>query len=160
MIAVLLLVNATVLGQLPPVIDDDPLAREIYNKSYSKKQYDRYAGQIVKAGEMIRYGQGAVILPDSNNFLNAIFTKGILYPELVHGIRFDLLNISDVTEIRSPHNNKQYKWFTFWLYRPGMANPTSYYFELENKQATEQTDMRTFIEGSRLTFFSFGTIIL
>jgi hypothetical protein len=42
----------------------------------------------------------------------------------------------------------------------GFANPTVYFFELTNKNATATTDLITFINGAKLTFFDEGWVII
>jgi hypothetical protein len=56
--------------------------------------------------------------------------------------------------------NPQTKRFIFWLFRIGIANPTEYYFELYNENATKRTSFEEFIENARMTFFYAGTIII
>lgn len=56
--------------------------------------------------------------------------------------------------------NPQTKRFIFWVFRIGAANPTEYYFELYNKNATKETSIEEFIENARMTFYYKGTLII
>ena len=42
----------------------------------------------------------------------------------------------------------------------GLANPNEYYFELQNEDADENRTNEDFINGAKLTFLKFGTIII
>lgn len=42
----------------------------------------------------------------------------------------------------------------------GLANPSEYYFELQNENADENTSNKDFINGAKLTFLKFGTIVI
>lgn len=50
--------------------------------------------------------------------------------------------------------------FIFWLYQNGMVNPTECYFELFNKKGKRRMTIAEFVEGSKVTFFRRGTIII
>ena len=41
-----------------------------------------------------------------------------------------------------------------------MMNPTEYFFELYNKQATKNTPLEEFLENAVMTFYYQGTIII
>jgi hypothetical protein len=41
-----------------------------------------------------------------------------------------------------------------------MANPTEWYFEIQNKKANEKTTLTEFMENAELTFIKKGTIII
>ena len=41
-----------------------------------------------------------------------------------------------------------------------MANPTEWYFELQNMKANEKTNLTEFIENAEITFIKKGTIII
>ncbi len=65
-----------------------------------------------------------------------------------------------VEEMEKLNPNPQTKRFIFWVFRIGAANPTEYYFELYNKNATKETSIEEFIENARMTFYYKGTLII
>ena len=62
---------------------------------------------------------------------------------------------SSISKI-SPQNRTIY----FLLYRNGMINPTEYWIELYNKNATKETDMETFINGAELISIMKGSLLI
>ncbi|KFC22055.1 hypothetical protein IO89_08825 [Epilithonimonas lactis] len=64
--------------------------------------------------------------------------------------------------------NPRTKRYKFWIYNSsknnslmvGLANPSEYYFELQNENSDENTTNEDFINGAKLTFLKFGTIII
>jgi hypothetical protein len=74
--------------------------------------------------------------------------------------RTDSLTIGNFDELKLLNPNYQTKRFLIWIYRKGMANPTEWYFELQNIKANEKTNLTEFIENAELTFIKKGTIII
>lgn len=74
--------------------------------------------------------------------------------------RTDSLIISNLEELKFLNTMPKQRKFRFWLSRKGFANPTVYFFELTNENATSETGMSSFINGSKLTFFELGWIII
>jgi hypothetical protein len=83
-------------------------------------------------------------------------TKKLFY----NMIRTDSLIVADLEELKFLETKPTQKRFRFWMVRKGFANPTVYFFELTNEKATKDTGMASFINGSTLTFFDEGWIII
>ncbi|GLB48735.1 hypothetical protein [Neptunitalea lumnitzerae] len=137
---------------------EDYWAQELFKKEYTKKQYSKFVGEITNTGNKIRFGKFQFVeLFDSNSDYNMIFEKGLFYPDILNVIS---LNIGSLEELKFLSDNPKVKRFRFWLYRPNMANPQVYVFELTNYKATEKTDWKSFIKDAQLTFVKDGWIIL
>lgn len=72
----------------------------------------------------------------------------------------DSLRISDLKEVKSAKVTPKSKRLEFLLFRKGLMNPTSYTVELTNDNASEETDIVTFIKGARLTNIIIGSILI
>ncbi|MCS4239065.1 hypothetical protein M2306_000370 [Myroides gitamensis] len=155
------------------------------SQNYKLHDYVRFNGEISKLKNgTYKFDEKYLNLQLDNPQYENIFKLGIFNPDIVFGketskktqaeldtltqkqkvfynlIRNDSLVICCVKELKELNPNPQTKRFVFWLFRMGMANPTAYYFELYNKNATKKTTIEEFIENARMTFFFIGTIII
>jgi hypothetical protein len=67
-----------------------------------------------------------------------------------------LAQISHIEEFRNAATSPQRRRFTFLAYDSFTVNPTTYVFEITNKEARSTTDTPTFIKGAVLTFIQEG----
>ncbi len=74
--------------------------------------------------------------------------------------RTDSITIENFEELKFLEKTPTRKRFRFWLIRKGLGYPSACFIELTNEKATLQTDMVTFINGSKLTFFEEGWIVI
>ena len=161
-------------------------AQEVFKSNYKKLKYDKYSGKIENIdNEIFIYGNKSFNLYGVNNTLVRIFSKGILYPQLISGhnseprktkqeldplstsehliyeyMRSDDLTITNLEELGYLSNSPKVKRFRLWLGGPKSANPQVYLFELTNINADKKTDLKEFIESSQLTFLKEGWIII
>ncbi len=138
---------------------EDYWAQEFFKKEYKPEKYLKYSGEIkIREDNRIHFGQfQAVEIFNTNSENNMIFTKGLFYPDIL-GLMS--LKIGNLEEVKFLSDSPKIKRFRFWLYRPNMANPQVYFFELTNNKATERTEWNSFIENARLTFVKGGWIII
>lgn len=165
---------------------EDYWAQEFFKKEYKKFPYEIYSGEIKELdGTNFIYENKSFEIYDINESLKIIFSKGILYPQLISGFsteprksdkeldsltnselyfyelsRGDNLIITDLEEMKFLSNSPKIKRFRFWLNNPNSVNPQVYLFELTNEKASKETDLKDFIENSKLTFLKEGWIIL
>jgi hypothetical protein len=137
---------------------EDYWAQELFKKEYKKQHYSKFIGEITTTDSKIKFGKVQYIeLFDSNSDYNLIFEKGLFYPDILNAIS---LRIGSLEELDFLSNNPKIKRFRFWLYRPNMANPQVYLFELTNEKANEKTDWKSFVKNAKLTFIKDGWIII
>jgi len=160
---------------------EDQWSRKLIRKEYSKTDYSIYSGVItVLNDDTIKYNDEILIVTNTCKDLKLVFQKGILYPEIIKGpvpihrgivtkqeldslvlqSKTDSLEISDFEEFKFIKHTSGTKFFRFWLYRIGLVNPTVCFIALYNETADRKTDLVTFINGSRLTFFTKGWVVL
>jgi hypothetical protein len=72
----------------------------------------------------------------------------------------DTLKITDFEELKFLETTPKQRRFRFWLFTQGFGNPTVYFIELTNKQATVKTSITEFIKGAELTFCKEGWLII
>lgn len=72
----------------------------------------------------------------------------------------DSLFIDNFEEMKFLEKTPESKRFRFWVFTKGFANPTIYFMELTNNKVTANTDLISFINGARLTFFQQGWVII
>ncbi len=133
-------------------------AQELFKKEYKKKYYSKFIGEIEKSDNKIKFGKVQYVeLFDTNSDYSLIFEKGLFYPDILSGIS---LRIGSLEELEFLSDNPKVKRFWFWLYRPNMANPQVYLFELTNDKADKKTDWESFIKNAELTFVKDGWIII
>jgi hypothetical protein len=72
----------------------------------------------------------------------------------------DSVWIDNFKEMKFLETNPKQRRFSFWLARKWLSNPTVYFMELTNKNATAETDLLSFIDGAKLTFFQEGWVII
>jgi hypothetical protein len=165
---------------------EDYWAEQLFKKDYKKQKFEKFSGQIIITNrDTYRYGDKVLNVYNTSAELRSIFEKGIFYPEIITGntksetkskqqlgtmtanekffynlSRADSLTITDFEELKFLSKTPQQKRFRFWLFRKGFANPITYFIELTNENATSATGIATFINGSTLTFFKEGWIII
>jgi len=165
---------------------EDYWAQELFKKDYKKSSYEIYIGEIKEQeGSEFIYNNKSFNVYGLSEPLKLIFRKGILYPQLISGFtseqrksqkeldsltnterffyefnRGDNFTITSLEELEFLSDSPKIKRFRFWLFRPKFANPKVYLFELTNENADSNTDLKIFIENSKLTFLKEGWIIL
>ena len=160
---------------------EDKWAKKLIKKEYSKKEYNSFSGDIkILDDETILYDSNVLKIYNTCKYLKPIFQKGIIYPDIMTGsipvrkglitnqelnsLAFlsspDSLQITDFEELKFIKISQKTKIFRFWLYTKGVINPTVCFLTLYNESANHKTDIATFINGSRLTFFIKGWIII
>jgi hypothetical protein len=160
---------------------EDQWSKKFLRKEYTKKNYSIYSGVItVLNDDTIKYNDEFLIVTNTCKYLKLIFQKGILYPEIFTGyvpvnkgmvtkkeldslsvlIRSDSLEITDFEELTFIKRSQGTKIFRFWLFRKGLMNPTVCFVALYNETADRKTDIVTFINGSKLTFFAKGWVAI
>ncbi len=165
---------------------EDYWTQELFKKEYKKLSYETYRNEIVeKEGTEFIYDNKSFNIYGVNEALKLIFKKGILYPQLISGFttekrksekeldslsatqryfyemsRGDNLTITNLEELHFLSDSPKIKRFRFWLGRPKSANPQVYIFELTNETADKKTELKDFIENSKLTFLKEGWLII
>tara|TARA_R100000306_G_scaffold40171_1_gene39511 strand:+ start:126 stop:641 length:516 start_codon:yes stop_codon:yes gene_type:complete len=138
---------------------EDFWAQELFKKEYKANTYSKYIGEIKLENEnQIRFGDvQSIFISGTETKYYSILTNGLFHPDLLNALS---LQITDLEEMEFLSNSPKVKRFRFWLFRPNMANPQVYLFELRNENATEKTDWEKWIKGSKLTFLKDGWIII
>lgn len=156
---------------------EDYWAKKLFEKEYKKQEYYKFEGRITVVDEFtIKYDDEILSIYNTKAELKKVFEKGIFYPRIITGplksgkprkielesmlFRDDSLRITDFEEQIFLNYYPKVKRFKFWLYMKGVANPTVYFIELTNENAKAETDIENFINGSKLTFFVKGWMIL
>jgi hypothetical protein len=163
-------------------------ARKIFSEIHPRQKFERFKGKLLILDEDgVQYDDIDVRLEGGNATVNSIFKQGIIYPSILpspkpfrgyknvpdslpssarHTLLFplshklDTLIVTNILELKFPDSPPSIKRFSFWLFQTGFANPTEYFFELTNEKANANTDMQTFIDGSTLTLFVYGSVII
>ena len=137
---------------------EDYWAENFFKEKYVSQSYFRFGENISEIDKnTFQYDNEILVLDNFNIKLKSIFTKGILYPQIIgNNISF----ISSFEELKFLKTSPKVKRFRFWLFSKKTANPTVYFLEITNEQATEETDIETFIANGKLTFLKSGWIII
>ncbi len=132
---------------------------EVFFKDhYSTQSYPEFNGKITEIDfNTYKFDSEVIVLDNINRTLKSIFLKGLLYPQI---IATDISFISSLEELKFLNTSPKVKRFKFWLFRKNVNNPTVCLLEITNEQATEKTDMKTFIENGKLTFLKQGWTII
>ena len=132
-----------------------------WEKNYSKQNFDKYDSIIVISGDTVKYSDKYFLVWTADKF-KTIFSSGIFYPTIITGSRKRdyRLTISNFEELTVPNHSPTQKRFRFWLHRNSLLNPTVCFIELTNQNATDKTNIKTFIKGASLTFYKEGWIII
>ena len=144
-------------------------AREIFESNYQKQEFARFPkNQIRIENDTVFLGEIKSIKFDehSNETTKLILCNGLLDPYLINGSLNLTISIIDELVLLNP--NPRTKRYKFWIYKTATENsfflnslnPNEYYFELQNENANENTTNENFINGAKLTFLKFGTIII
>ena len=122
---------------------------------YKKKNYRRFQGEITRIDSTtFKFDSVVVRHTDPDRRLVLMLEKGILFPWM-HG-----LNINMWEELTELNPSFKVKRFRLSVHMFNMANPTVYFIELTNKNATPDMDIMKFIEGADLTFLKQGWVMI
>lgn len=154
---------------------------QIFAGIHVAKGFEKYKGHIQAIGNSaFKYDEITLNVDVQKPEYRILFEKGIFYPSIIGGNYsggsweknkpdtlkifglFDpsVLSIGIYEEIKMPEENPKIKRLRFWIFRAWFANPTEYIMDIENPAATDKTDLKTFIEGCKLTFIKGGGIII
>ena len=143
-------------------------AKEVFEKEYKKHEYSKFSKnqiQIEKNKVLLAGIKSIEFTEKSSETTKLILSNGLLDPYLINGSFNLIISIIDELVLLSP--NPRTKRYKFWIYNSsknslmvGLANPSEYYFELQNDDADENTSNEDFINGAKLTFLKFGTIVI
>jgi len=160
-------------------------AQHIFEKNDNPQIFERYKGTIMLVNETtFRFDESIIIAHFIENEYRAIFEKGIIFPAIFAGYndgrflelpqdpdparskpfysfsRNDSLYVGIMENLTFLNLSGKIKRFKLYLSRPGLLNPSMYVFELTNDTASKTTDLDSFINGARLTFFRFVSILI
>jgi hypothetical protein len=163
---------------------EDYWAKELFKTRYKKQSFPRFTGMINILNETtFIYGNETLIVENTSTELKTIFKLGLFYPEIITGvvkqdttvaliemtpeqkkmhklIGSSCFKVSSLEELTFLNRTPYIKRFRFLLFRKGLSNPTMCYIELTNEKAVSSTGELSFIEGSKLTFFTRGSVML
>jgi hypothetical protein len=126
-------------------------AKKLFKKQYKKEKHELFKGKIEKINETtFLFDKMKLEVFNTEQDLLVIFENGILSPWT------DGLSISNLEELIGFSKKPQMKRFKFLLFRKGFANPIVYFIELTNKNIKSDIDLKTFLNGAKLTFFKQG----
>ena len=75
-------------------------------------------------------------------------------------IRNDSIDLCCLQDLEKLNPDEQTRRFSFWLFSKRFMNPTEWYVEFYNKNATKETTLVDFFKESVMTFYYQGGIIL
>ena len=143
-------------------------AKEFFETKYEKKSYIKIPNSQIKVEkDRIVFNNVRTLAFDTDIDVKAklILSSGLLNPYDING-SFNL-RISAITELPLLNPNFKIKRYKFWIFSIAdnsddiiLANPTEYYFELQNENAEVNTTFEEFISNAKLTFLIKGGIIL
>lgn len=133
-------------------------AEAFFKDHYSAQIYPEFSGKITEIDfNTFKFDTEVIVLDNINRTLKPIFLKGLLYPQI---IGTEISFISSLEELKFLNPSPKVKRFKFWLFSKNTSNPTVYLLEITNEQATEKTDLKTFIENGKLSFLKKGWTII
>ncbi len=136
--------------------------------------FPKYDGIIVCLNDTIHFGKSLICTDTKNYQLLSVFTKGLIFPNLVRSAstrgdaKFkmtdftdsDTLHIESIHELNIPNQKVGVKSFSFILWRKGLANPSLYLFELTNQVEYSNSSLEKFLPKAKLTAFGFCSILI
>jgi hypothetical protein len=147
---------------------------------YLPQGFERYKGSITIIDDhTINYDGLILFLYDCDPVLRKIFETGIFYPGILRAyhsgqiiikqeapdslnqtgklfwqlLSLDSLQIDIIEQTKVFGDKPITRKFQLLVWRRGVMNPTEYNLELTNEVATKETDLLSFITGSRMTYF-------
>jgi hypothetical protein len=139
---------------------DEYWARKLFQDQYRYHEHanfkDSIYARLVMGKYQLSYGRDT-LTAELNPALLPLLIKGLIYP---HVAGFSLQKVCCFQELPHATNSPQRRRFMFWSFEPMMLNPTVYIFEIENRRATVNTDIGSFLKGAVLTFMHEGWLVL
>jgi len=165
---------------------EEEWAKDIFNKRIKIQDYPKFTGQIIRLdSNSFKFDEKILIIGHLSEGLKVLILNGIFYPNIVVGnnvaviktkqeldslsdtqrllynfSRTDSISISDFEELKSLNNSPKQKRFKFYLYNFWIVNPTVYYIELTNENATKDSNQIEFMKGCRVTYIEKGSILI
>jgi hypothetical protein len=122
---------------------------------FGRHTFPKFYGQTSIVNDVIKFDSSFISIHDTDTEIKKIFELGLVFPDLIYGAstmgdKFefkktflnDTLSISSVSELHFPKQRPNTKSFSFLVWHRIMRNPSLYFFELTNDEATLKTTMK------------------
>lgn len=162
--------------------------KQLFNECYKNQDYEKFSGKLlVLNNHTIKFDDLVLnVYSIDTNILTLIKTR-IFYPcmetntktvELLSAKQLfdskmgeieqpilikakdDTLTITNFEELKYFDISPHIKRFKFWLRQAGFANPVTYFIELTNSKAENNTNTSDFIRGARVTFYKKAWVVI
>ena len=147
----------------PTVFPDELKAEQAFKHHYKAKNYPLFQGLVTwVAPGTYRLDFFTMRIDTVYSGMTGLVSRGLLYPKLVWPMfgSSNALSIGNLYELKRIGSLPHVRRFSCWISGKQIMEPIWYIFELTNDRATADMDMRTFIEGARLTFLYQVSIII
>jgi hypothetical protein len=140
---------------------DNCAIRRLFRENYKSIPHEKFDGHVIKiVGSKTRavtfmFGSDSLDVAVDNDTLLSIFQQGIFYPAIFPGNRphGSSIHMYLIEELHLWRQSATRKRFYCWKFDRYIINPTVFFFELTNEDASSETDLESFIKGSTLTSF-------
>jgi hypothetical protein len=135
-------------------------AKEIFKNDYKTVHYKKFEGSVGKVDPLtFKFDTVTFKLIEEQPVFSLILENRLLNPSTLGS---SLHDFEEPEYLKTSPQVKRFKivvgvWFNGGI---KLANPIVYFFELTNKKATKDTDIKTFIEGAELTFLKQGWVMI
>jgi len=150
-------------------------AKEVFEKKYEIQNHSKFIKSQIQifSNKVVLDNIRSISFSEKiETMYKLIMENGLLDPHQINGSF--TIEICCFDELKLLNPNPKTKRFKFWIFPKNnrdlntsevkklsnAINPSEYYFELQNENATEKTSYEDFISGAKLTFITFGTIII
>ena len=132
--------------------------QRFFRTNYHETHFNKYEGRLEFEFErndtIIRLDSIEISFSSKNSdylelFKNRLIPSDVLYTDTLKEVSVCCFEQFDYLKTK-----KTARRFKLWKYDGRFVNPTAFYFELTNENADRETDLKTFIEGAKLTFMS------
>lgn len=175
-----LILSAFVLGQKKDDLSaKDKQAVEHFKTEYKKKNYKKFEGKIVPAGNQILFDDKLILTDKSDKMTTSVLLQALIYPQLLTDYQmqkfldettdrtqkrflklqkdpkasFDVNNVMiKISELPFLNVNEKVKRFKLTTRNRNLPNSINYFFELTNSKALKNTSFEDFVKDAKLTY--------
>ncbi|WP_312903011.1 hypothetical protein [Chryseobacterium taichungense] len=157
----------------------DKAVIEHFKNDYKKKNYKKFAGNMVVKDNQVLFDSKVVFYDKSDKITKAILQEGLIYPQLLTDFQIDkfenedsdrtqkrfaklqknwkdafdvnIIRFYNASELAFLSTDEKVKRFRIFCKDPKFPNIMIYYVELTDKNAVKNTPLDEFIKNSKVT---------
>jgi hypothetical protein len=132
--------------------------QKFFQTNYHEMDFEKYEGllefEFGTNDTIIKLDSLEIAFSSENSDYLELFKNRLIPSDVLYTDTLKKVSVCCFEQFEYLKTKKTARRFKLWKYDGRFVNPTAFYFELTNNNSDKETDLKTFIEGAKLTFMS------